>query len=245
MCSISKSTGSNQRLIERADATNSRKPWRGLSSWKDRAQLIEAFPGLSKYFLLPLPAAVFLNKAGGLRSGPGYHSISHEIAGLLVETGLDYLLRPTSVLRNTLKRSARQRYVWPEKALSLVRSTRTPKKDGAVVVKQLQEITMYPEKVCWRLAERHGFRRPHFRREWSREDIELILKMCESDRPVTEIAEYFGNTAKTIHQKIIKNGKKVGQQWVNLHRVSHLQRAARYASDRAAMGCRSQARAEV
>jgi hypothetical protein len=81
--------------------------------------------------------------------------------------------------------------VWPEKALSLVRSTRTPKKDGAVVVKQLQEITMYPEKVCWRLAERHGFRRPHFRREWSREDIEQILKMCESDRPVTEIAEYF------------------------------------------------------
>ena len=62
---------------------------------------------------------------------------------------------------------------------------------------------------CWRLAEGHGFRKPHFRREWSREDIELILKMCESDRPVTEIAEYFDTTVKTIHQKIIKNGKKV------------------------------------
>ena len=98
---------------------------------------------------------------------------------------------PMSVLPNTQTRSPRQRYVWPEKALSLVRSTRTPKKDGAVVVKQLQEITMYPEKVSRRLAERHGFRRPHFRREWSREDIEQILKMCESDRPVTEIAEYF------------------------------------------------------
>ena len=42
-----------------------------------------------------------------------------------------------------------------------------------------------------------------------REDIEQILKMCESDRPVTEIAEYFDTTVKTIHQKIIKNGKKV------------------------------------
>ena len=35
--------------------------------------------------------------------------------------------------------------------------------------------------------------------------------MCESDRPVTEIAEYFDTTIKTIHQKIIKNGKKVGR----------------------------------
>ena len=142
-----------------------------------------------------------------------------------------------SVLRNTPKRSPRQRYVWPEKALSLVRSTRTPKKDGAVVVKQLQEITMYPEKVCWRLAERHGFRRPHFRREWSREDIEQILKMCESDRPVTEIAECFGTTAKTIHQKIIKNGKKVGRNG-SIFTVSLISSvAARYTTDRAAMGC--------
>ena len=36
-------------------------------------------------------------------------------------------------------------------------------------------------------------------------------RVCESDRPVTEIAEYFGTTVKTIHQKIIKNGKKVGR----------------------------------
>jgi len=136
--------------------------------------------------------------------------------------------------------------LWPEKALSLVRSTRTPKKDGAVVVKQLQDITMYPEKVCWRLAERHGFRRPHFRREWSREDIEQILTMCESDRPVTEIAEYFDTTVRTIHQKsLIKDGKESGTERVKLHRVSHLQRAARYATDRAAMGCGKQARAEV
>jgi transposase-like protein len=101
--------------------------------------------------------------------------------------------------------------VWPEKALTLVRSTRIAKKEGATVVKQLQEITTYPEKVCWRLAERHGFRRPHCRREWSQEDIDRILKMCESDRSVSEIAEYFGTTVRTIHQKIIKNGKTVGR----------------------------------
>src|SRR5215469_12022555 len=87
-------------------------------------------------------------------------------------------------------------------------------KDGAVVVKQLQEITMYPEKVCWRLAERHGFRRPHFRREWSREDIEQILKMCESDRLVTEIVEYFDTTVRTIHQ---------GMEVASTTQIPHLQ----------------------
>ena len=138
----------------------------------------------------------------------------------------DSKFRPMTVLSNAPTRSPRQRYLWPEKALSLVRSTRTPKKDGAVVVKQLQDITMYPEKVCWRLAERHGFRRPHFRREWSREDIEQILKMCESDRPVTEIAEYFHTTIKTIHQKIIKNGKKVGRNG-SIYTVSLMSRSAR------------------
>ena len=35
--------------------------------------------------------------------------------------------------------------------------------------------------------------------------------MCESDRPVTEIVEYFGTTVKTIHQRIIKNSKNVGR----------------------------------
>src|SRR5215469_15299173 len=118
-------------------------------------------------------------------------------------------------------------------------------KDGAVVVKQLQEITMYPEKVCWRLAERHGFRRPHFRREWSREDIEQILKMCESDRPVSEIAEYFDTTIKTIHQKIIKNGKKVGRNG-SIYTVSIISSVLRVTRPiRAAVGWRKQARAEA
>ena len=112
------------------------------------------------------------------------------------------------LLSNTPTRSPRQRYVWPEKALSLVRSTRIPKKDGAAVVKQLQELTNYSEKVCWRLAERYGFLRPHHRRPWSQEDIARILKMCESDRSVAEIAEEFGTTVRTIHLKIIRNGKR-------------------------------------
>jgi hypothetical protein len=119
----------------------------------------------------------------------------------------DSVFGPMTVLSNAPLRSPRQRYVWPEKALSLVRSTRVPKKEGATVVKQLQEITTYPEKACWRLAERHGFRRPHPRREWSREDVERMLKMCDSERPMSEIAEYFGTTVRTIHQKIIKHGK--------------------------------------
>jgi len=120
----------------------------------------------------------------------------------------DSVLRPMNVLSNAPTPPPRQRYVWPEKALSLVRSTRTPKKEGATVVKQLQEITSYPEKACWRLAERYGFLRPHHRRPWSQEDIARILKMCESDRSVAEIAEEYGTTVRTIHLKIIRNGKR-------------------------------------
>jgi hypothetical protein len=116
-----------------------------------------------------------------------------------------------TVLRNVAKRLPRQRYVWPEKALSLVRSTRIPKKDGAMIVQQLKAITSYPEKACWRLAERHGFRRPLCRREWSQEDFEKIVKMCEADRPVSEIADYFGVSLKTIYQKIFKSGKRAGR----------------------------------
>ena len=78
-----------------------------------------------------------------------------------------------------------------------------------------------------------------------REDIEQILKMCESDRPVTEIAEYFDTTIKTIHQKIIKNGKKVGRNG-SIYTVSLISSVlCRYATDRAPMGWRKQARAEV
>src|ERR1019366_1834201 len=64
------------------------------------------------------------------------------------------------VFDNPRSRSPRQHYVWSEKALSIVRSTTIPKKDGALVVQQLHALTTYPEKACWRLAERFGFRRP-------------------------------------------------------------------------------------
>ena len=112
-----------------------------------------------------------------------------------------------TVLSNAPERTPRQRYVWPEKALSLVRPTRIPKKDGAAVVKQLQELTNYSEKLL-AAEERYGFLRPHHRRPWSQEDIARILKMCESDRSVAEIAEEFGTTVRTIHLKIIRNGKR-------------------------------------
>ncbi len=114
-----------------------------------------------------------------------------------------------NVLSNASIRSPRQRYVWPDKALSLVRNTRLPKKEGAAVVKQLQEITNYPEAACWRLADKYGFLRPHPQREWSREDDERIIKMCQDGRSVVEIAAYFGTTVRTIYMKIIRYGKRV------------------------------------
>ena len=124
-----------------------------------------------------------------------------------------------NVLSNAPTRSPRQRYVWPEKALSLVRSTRIPKKDGAMVVQQLQEITGYSEKPCWRLAGKYGFRRPHPRPEWSREDDERMFTMCDAGRSMAEIAEAFGTTVKTIHMRIIRSGKE-GRRSGSIYTVS-------------------------
>src|SRR5271166_2677435 len=85
------------------------------------------------------PEAPFLNSAKGDES----HSYSSPMP---------------MVLDNSRSRSPRQHYVWSEKALSIVRSTRIPKKYGAMVVQQLQALTGYPEKPCWRLAERFGMK---------------------------------------------------------------------------------------
>src|SRR5271157_246050 len=94
------------------------------------------------------------------------------------------------VFENSRSRSPRQHYVWSEKALSIVRSTRIPKKDGALVAQQLQELTGYPEKPCWRLAERFGFRRPNARRVWSQEDVARIIELSETTC-IREIARRF------------------------------------------------------
>src|SRR5271166_1649272 len=106
-------------------------------------------------------------------------------------------LRPMSV-DNFRPRSPRQHYVWSEKALSIVRSTRMPKKDGALVVQQLQALTTYPEKACWRLAERFGFRRPKARRVWSQEDVARIIELSETTC-IREIAKRFKTTTRTIY----------------------------------------------
>src|SRR5271157_847611 len=74
------------------------------------------------------PEAPFLNSAKGDES----HSYSSPMP---------------MVLENSRSRSPRQHYVRSEKALSIVRSTRIPKKDGALVVQQLQELTGYPAKA--------------------------------------------------------------------------------------------------
>ena len=111
--------------------------------------------------------------------------------------------------RSACLRSPRQRYLWPEKALSIVHSTRIPKKDGAFVVKQLREITTYPEKACWRLAERYGFRRPNSRRCWSQEDIARIIEMSDTVS-VREIAKRFNTTMRTIYLKIYQHNKTAG-----------------------------------
>src|ERR1039458_10875862 len=84
------------------------------------------------------------------------------------------------VFDNPRSRSPRQHYVWSEKALSIGRSTRIPKKDGALVVQQLHALTTYPEKACWRLAERFGFRRPMARRIWRQEDAAIGLQPSDT-----------------------------------------------------------------
>jgi hypothetical protein len=110
---------------------------------------------------------------------------------------------------NTRAQLARQQYCWSEKALAIVRSTRVPKKDGVQVVRQLQALTTYPEKVCWRLAERFGFRRPHARRIWSQEDIDRILELSERTA-IREIAARFHTTSRTIYLKIYRHQRRVG-----------------------------------
>jgi hypothetical protein len=113
------------------------------------------------------------------------------------------------VFNTNRKPSARHRYCWSEKALGIVRSTRIPKKDGALVVRQLQELTSYPEKACWRLAERFGFRRPNARRIWSQEDDDRILEMSEK-YAVRDIAARFHTTPRTIYLKIYHRQMQVG-----------------------------------
>src|SRR5271165_1978441 len=106
------------------------------------------------------------------------------------------------VFENSRSRSPRQHYVWSEKALSIVRSTRIPKKDGAWVVQQLQALTGYPEKPCWRLAERYGFRRPNARRVWSRVRAGLMnivknLSKLTGTKPVLSAA-FISNSTKSF-----------------------------------------------
>ena len=110
---------------------------------------------------------------------------------------------------NSHSRSPRQHYVWSEKALSIVRSTRIPKKDGVLVVQQLQALTGYPEKACWRLAERLGFRRPNARRVWSQEDISRIIELSETSS-IRDIAKRFKTTSRTIYLKIYHHHKTAG-----------------------------------
>ena len=69
-----------QRLVERADADKLKKAVEQLKQLEESSP--EAFPGLSKYFLLLLPASVFLNKVGGDPQPSG------------VETGFDYCWSP-------------------------------------------------------------------------------------------------------------------------------------------------------
>ena len=113
------------------------------------------------------------------------------------------------VLENSRSRSPRQHYVWSEKALSIVRSTRIPKKDGALVVQQLQALTGYPEKACWRLAERFGFRRQNTRRVWSQKDLARIIELSETTC-IREIARRFETTTCTIYLKIYNHHRSAG-----------------------------------
>ena len=113
------------------------------------------------------------------------------------------------VFDNPRSRSPRQHYVWSEKALSIVRSTTIPKKDGALVVQQLHALTTYPEKACWRLAERFGFRRPQARRIWSQEDAARIIELSDT-ACIREIAKRFKTTPRTIYLKIYNHHKRAG-----------------------------------
>jgi transposase-like protein len=113
------------------------------------------------------------------------------------------------VFDNSRSRSPRQHYVWSEKALSIVRSTRIPKKDGALVVQQLQALAGYPEKACWRLAERFGFRRPNARRVWSQEELARIIELSETTC-IREIAKRFKTTTRTIYLKVYNHHKSAG-----------------------------------
>jgi hypothetical protein len=110
------------------------------------------------------------------------------------------------VFENSRSRSPGQHYVWSEKALSIVRSTRIPKKDGALVVQQLQALTGYPEKACWRLAERFGFRRPNARRVWSQEDVARIIELSETTC-IREIAE-------RSHQQTRHDPSPISNPWL-------------------------------
>ncbi len=116
-------------------------------------------------------------------------------------------------------RSPRQHYCWSEKALSIVRSTRIPKKDGALVVQQLRALTTYPEKACWRLAERFGFRRPNARRVWSQEDIERIIELSETSS-IRDIAKRFKTTPRAIYLKIYHHYHRAGGRNGMIYTVS-------------------------
>jgi len=67
-----------QRLVERADADKLKKAVEQLKQLEGSSP--EAFPDLSKYFLLLLPASVFLNKVGGDPQPSGVET------GLLLES---------------------------------------------------------------------------------------------------------------------------------------------------------------
>ena len=116
-------------------------------------------------------------------------------------------------------RSPRQHYCWPERALSIVRSTRIPKKDGALVVQQLQALTGYPEKACWRLAEHFGFRRPNARRVWSQEDIERIVDLSETSS-IRDIAKRFKTTPRAIYLRIYHHHRRAGGRNGMIYTVS-------------------------
>jgi transposase-like protein len=76
-------------------------------------------------------------------------------------------------------------------------------------VQQLQELTGYPEKPCWRLAERFGFRRPNARRVWSQEDVARIIELSETTC-IREIATRFKTTTRTIYLKVYNHHKSAG-----------------------------------
>jgi transposase-like protein len=87
------------------------------------------------------------------------------------------------------------------------------------VVQQLRAHTAYPEKACWRLAERFGFRRPNARRVWSQEDIERIIELTETSS-IRDIAKRFRTTPRAIYLRIYRHHHRAGGRNGMIYTVS-------------------------